>query len=544
MTVRRWFLIFAVVAPTVLGALAYRWHIVAWVLAPVLAIVAIGTIDSIQTRHSILRLYPVVGHLRFLAERIRPEVQQYFIETNTNGTPFSRETREIVYQRSKGQRDNLPFGTQLDVYQPGHEFLHHSITPRKPREVDPRVVIGGPDCTQPYSSSHLNVSGMSFGALSEAAIRALNRGAAIGGFAHNTGEGGVSPYHLFGADLIWQIGTGYFGCRTPGGEFDRAMFADAAAEPAIKAIEIKISQGAKPGHGGILPKTKLTPEIAEIRGVPLGVDVISPPAHSAFESPEELVDFIADMRSLAEGKPVGIKFCLGQVGELDRLITVMSDSGITPDFITIDGAEGGTGAAPPELVDHVGMPLRDALSITHQHLQASGLRPHIRLIAAGKIATGLDMVRALALGADLCYSARAMMLSLGCIQARRCHTNDCPVGIATQDPARSRALVVGDKAQRVARFHTETIANFLELVAVTGCDHPRELGLAHLSRRSPDGTVSSYEEIYTLLDLAPPALATAQERARQEAEIEGSAVRPGRGGPDEPDPLATLTTAP
>jgi len=496
-TARQGFFLFAVVGPAAVIAAALVWTPAIWFGLLVGPLVLVGLHDCFQHGHAILRSYPILGHGRYLGERIRPEIQQYFVESNTNGSPFSREIREIVYQRAKGERDKLPFGTQLDVYEPGHEFLTHSMYPKPPCKQDSRVLIGGTACTQPYSASLLNISAMSFGALSSAAVLALSRGAAKGGFAHNTGEGGLSPYHLEGgADIIWQLGTGYFGCRTPNGRFDPSMFADQAANPAVKMIEIKLSQGAKPGHGGILPGAKVTPEIAEIRKVEVGKEVISPSSHSSFHNAEELLEFVALVRNLSGGKPVGFKLCVGQEADVVDIANAMALTGLAPDFIAVDGAEGGTGAAPPELSDSVGMPLREGLSFVHNTLLEYEQREHVRLIAAGKVATGFDIVRCLALGADLCYSARAMMLALGCIQARRCHTNECPVGVATQDKNRAVALVVSDKAERIMHFHRETLANFFELVGAAGCDHPWELELRHVSKRVDQTHIRSYADIY------------------------------------------------
>ena len=494
---RHVFLLVAAIWPLAVAGLGLVEPRAFWLLVPTVPILALGLHDCFQTRHAILRSYPILGHGRFLAERIRPEIQQYFVESDTNGKPFSREVRAIVYSRSKGEEDKLPFGTQVDVYESGHEFLAHSLYPKDLTDADIRVDIGGPDTTQPYSASLLNISAMSFGALSDAAIVALSTGAARGGFAHNTGEGGVSPHHLRGgADLIWQIGTGYFGCRTTDGRFDPEMFAAQASDPAIKMIEIKLSQGAKPAHGGILPASKLTEEVASIRRVELGRDVISPPSHATFDTPDGLLGFVAELRRLSGGKPVGFKLCVGNRAEVLDVVGAMTTTGIVPDFIAIDGAEGGTGAAPPELSDSVGLPLREGLDLVHHALLDAGVRDRTKLIAAGKVATGFDMARCFALGADLCYSARAMMLSLGCIQARRCHTNECPVGIATQDKGRTKALVVADKATRVEHFHRETIRNFLELVGAAGCDHPSELSLRHIHRRIDQTTVVSYAQIY------------------------------------------------
>ena len=518
MTARRMFFVFALVGPLATIGAGLIWPTLLWLLVPLCLLIVLGLRDTFQSGHAILRTYPILGHGRYLAELIRPEIQQYFVESDTNGTPFSRETRTIVYQRAKGQRDKLPFGTQLDVYQPGHEFLSHSMYPKPAPTDEVRVTIGGTECTQPYSASLLNISAMSFGALSAAAVTALSRGAAAGGFAMNTGEGGISPYHLEGgADLIWQIGTAYFGCRTTAGAFDPTMFTDQVANPAIKAVEIKLSQGAKPGHGGILPGAKVTPEIAAIRGVEVGRTVISPPSHSAFHQSAELLDFVRLLRNLSHGKPVGFKLCVGRRSEIEAIISAMAETGIRPDFITIDGSEGGTGAAPPELSDSVGMPLREGLSLVDDLLVEMDQRQHIRLFAAGKVATGFDMVRCLALGADLCYSARAMMMALGCIQARRCHSNECPVGVATQDPRRTVALVVGNKAKRVERFQRETIAHFLELVGAAGCDHPSELSRHHINRRIDQTRVASYDEIYPSTPVALPGVSAGVAKAEAAA---------------------------
>ena len=497
MTPRRTFLLLAAVAPAVIAAVGLLWWAPAWwALLVVGPLVALGLHDCYQRSHSILRQYPVLGHGRYLAERIRPEIQQYFVESETNGAPFSREIRAVVYQRAKGDRDKLPFGTQLDVYEPGHEFLAHSMAPSPPSS-NRTITIGGPHCTRPYQASLLNSSGMSFGALSAPAVRALCQGAADAGFAVNTGEGGLSPYHLeSGADLIWQIGTGYFGCRTTAGAFDPVAFADKAAHPAVKAIEIKLSQGAKPGHGGILPGAKVTEEIAAIRGVAVGRTVISPPSHDTFSGPAGLIEFVGLLRNLSDGKPVGIKLCVGNPAEFEAVVDAMAATGAGPDFIAVDGSEGGTGAAPPELSDNVGLPLREGLAVVHRALVERGVRDRVSVIAAGKVATGFDMIRCVALGADACYSARAMMLALGCIQARRCHHNDCPVGIATQDPRRSTALVVADKAPRIARFHQETVDAFLELVGAAGCTEAAQIGPHHVHRRVDRTTFRSFAEIY------------------------------------------------
>ncbi|GAB4330149.1 MAG: FMN-binding glutamate synthase family protein [Dehalococcoidia bacterium] len=498
---RRPFFVSATVAVLAVGLLgAFAWHPAYLAYVLVLPIVFLGLIDAFQTQHAVRRNFPVAGHLRYLLEEIRPEISQYFIESDTNGRPFSRELRSIVYQRAKGVTDTLPFGTRADVYEPGYAWIAHSIQPAPVLEVPPRVAVGGQRCSQPYHASLLNVSAMSFGALSKNAILALNRGAALGGFAHNTGEGGISPYHLeHGGDLIWQIGTGYFGCRTLDGEFDPDRFQEKAALPAVKMIELKLSQGAKPGHGGFLPGVKVTPEIAAIRGVPVGRDVVSPAAHRAFDSPRGLLEFLDRLRTLSGGKPVGFKLCVGDEREFFAICKAIAETGLAPDFITVDGAEGGTGAAPLEFSNSVGMPLRDALKFVHAALVGIGYRDHVRIIASGRIVTGFDLAEKLALGADMANAARAMMFALGCIQALRCNRNTCPVGVATQDPRLTQGLVVPDKALRVFRYHQATVRSLLELTAAAGLRHPHELCAHHIRRRVSRNEVD-------ILDQALPSL--------------------------------------
>ena len=498
--IRRLFFAFALISPVVvLGLSTLSLHAL-WLFVVIGPLIGIGLHDVIQTRHSLLRIYPILGHGRYLLEELRPEIQQYFVESNIDGMPFSREFRSVIYQRAKGARDTVPFGTQRDVERVGYEWMTHSLAPRSVPEVAPRVLVGGPDCKRPYSASYLNISAMSYGSLSKNAILSLNQGARLGGFAHNTGEGSASPYHLeHGGDLIWQIGTGYFGCRTIDGDFDPAAFADRAESDSVKMIEIKLSQGAKPGHGGILPAAKLTQEIAEMRGVPLGKDVLSPPAHRAFDTPIGLLEFVAKLRDLSGGKPVGFKLCIGHRSEFLGICKAMLETGITPDFITVDGAEGGTGAAPVELTNSVGMPLRDGLLFVNSALRGIGLRDQIRVIAAGKIATGFHIVRAIALGADICNAARAMMFALGCIQARRCNSNDCPVGVTTQDPARYQGLVVADKAPRVRRYHEDTIHAFLELIASCGLESPERITAHHVLRRISAVEIKTFAEVYEYL---------------------------------------------
>ena len=489
----------ALLGATVMGGML--WPPMFFLSAGVVALIILGVRDLTQRRHSVLRNFPVLGHGRYLLELIRPEINQYFIESDTDGTPFNREQRSVVYQRSKQVMDTTPFGTQRDVYGAGYEWISHSVAAKPAPHTEPRVWIGKATCAQPYHASLLNVSAMSFGSLSSAAVRALNKGAKLGNFAHNTGEGGVSPYHTdFGGDLIWQVGTGYFGCRASDGGFDPELFAKTAAGPTIKMIEIKLSQGAKPGHGGILPAGKVTPEIAAIRGVPLGVDVLSPPAHSAFDTPHGLLDWVTQLRELSGGKPIGIKLCVGRKSEFLALCKAMRASGKHPDFIAVDGGEGGTGAAPIEFTNSVGMPLNEGLVFVHNALLGFDLRDKITVIAAGKITTGFDMAGKFALGADLCYSARAMMLSLGCIQARRCNANDCPVGIATQKPGLIFGLDVEDKALRVSAYHRETVESLLELVGAAGLEQPSDITPRHLHRRVDANTARTYFELYPFIE--------------------------------------------
>jgi glutamate synthase domain-containing protein 2 len=461
------------------------------------AVAAVGIYDLTQARHAVLRNYPVSAHLRFLLERVRPEIRQYFFEDETHGFPFSREIRSVIYQRAKNDVDKLPFGTQLNVYGEGFEWLAHSMTPRKKKGPDFRVRVGGPDCLQPYDMSIFNISAMSFGSLSANAILALNAGARRGGFAHDTGEGGYSPYHRrHGGDLIWEIGSGYFGCRTLDGAFDPGAFAEVAGNDQIRMIEIKLSQGAKPGHGGILPAAKVTAEIAEIRGVRAGVDCISPAAHSAFHTPIELMRFIGHLRALSRGKPVGFKLCLGQPEDFLSLCKAMLETNIYPDFIVIDGKEGGTGAAPLEFMNHLGMPMRDGLTLAHHALIGIGARDRVRIGVSGKVATAFDIARALALGADWCNSARGFMFALGCIQSLKCHTDRCPTGVATQDPLRARALAPSDKAERVYNYHRSTMSSLAELVASAGLDHPCDFQPTHFYRRVSDISVASFAELW------------------------------------------------
>jgi glutamate synthase domain-containing protein 2 len=461
---------------------------------------ALGTLDLLQTKHAILRNYPISAHLRFLLEEIRPEMRQYFFEDEKHGLPFSRDKRAVVYQRAKMVLDKRPFGTQYDVYADGFEWLQHSVAPRPPGRAPFRVTIGGPDCGKPYSASVFNISAMSFGALSPNAIRALNAGARKGNFAHDTGEGGFSRYHEEkGGDIIWEIGSGYFGCRKPDGSFCAEKFAEIAIKPQIKMVELKLSQGAKPGHGGVLPAAKVSREIAQTRGVPLGKDCISPAGHSAFATPIGLLQMIADMRRLSGGKPAGFKLCVGHPWEFLAICKAMIETNIYPDFIVVDGKEGGTGAAPLEFIDHLGMPLRDGLSFVHNALTGIGARDRIKIGASGKVVSAFDIARAMALGADWCNAARGFMFALGCIQSQSCHTDRCPTGVATQDRTRQRALVVSDKQTRVANFHAATLHSLVELTAAAGLDHPNEFDLHHFSRRISASEVKTFNQLYPTL---------------------------------------------
>ncbi len=471
------------------------------ILALLAPLVGVGLYDTFQTEHSILRNFPVIGHGRYWLERLRPEIQQYFIESNVDAFPIEREMRSVAYQRAKGDLDTKPFGTQRDVYRVGYEWASHSIAAVEAPALDPRLEIGGRTCRQPYSASVLNVSAMSFGALSSAAVRALSAGAARGGFALNTGEGGVSRHHLEGgADLVWQIGTGYFGCRDRSGRFDPERFRDGAAHPQVKMIELKLSQGAKPGHGGVLPGVKVSPEIAAIRGVPVGETVISPPSHSAFSSPRGLVEFLAELRALSGGKPVGFKLCVGRRTDFLGICKAMLDTGLCPDFIAVDGGEGGTGAAPLEFSNSLGMPARDAWIFVHNALVGTGLRDAIRVVASGKIFTGFHMARAIAIGADGCSSARGMMLALGCIQALRCNTDHCPTGVATQRRALVRGLDVADKSERVHRFHAGTVRGFLDILGAMGLSEVDALRPHMIFRRVDDLRVRHFGELYDYLE--------------------------------------------
>jgi glutamate synthase domain-containing protein 2 len=509
---RNQFIFASLVTIAVIAALSVALPVALWSLTVIGPILIVGYYDLLQKRHSIRRNFPVVGNFRYLFEAIRPEINQYFVESNTDGVPFNRDHRSLVYQRSKRAPDTVPFGTRLDVYQVGYEWLNHSLAPVHVEPASLRVTVGSPQCDKPYSASIFNISAMSYGALSRNAIVALNRGARAGGFAHDTGEGGLSPHHLEGGgDLVWEIGTGYFSARTIDGKFDPERFKDNAQRPEVKMTELKLSQGAKPGHGGILPAAKLTEEIARIRGVTMGKDVISPPAHSAFSTPIGLLELLRTMRDLSGGKPVGFKLCVGKRREFLAICKAMIVTGILPDFITVDGGEGGTGAAPLEFSNSVGSPLREGAIFVHNALVGFAVRKHVRLFCSGKIVSGFDVVSRLATGADACNSARAMMMALGCIQALRCNTNKCPSGVATQDPSLAAGLVVEDKAVRVANYHHDTVKTVAELIGAMGLSHTSELKPWHLMKRTGLAEVRNYSELYeyieegSLLGGTPPA---------------------------------------
>jgi glutamate synthase domain-containing protein 2 len=465
------------------------------------ALSLLGLFDLLQSSHAVRRNYPILGNIRYLVEGMRPEIRQYLLESDSDALPFSRAQRSLVYSRAKNETADKPFGTLVDVYQPGFEFISHSMRPAPLSDPDSfRVTIGGPQCTQPYSASVFNISAMSFGSLSANAIRALNQGAQRGNFAHDTGEGSISPYHReHGGDLIWELGSGYFGCRSDDGRFDPQRFAEQARSPQVRMIEIKMSQGAKPGHGGILPKHKVTLEIAQTRGIPMGQDCISPSSHSAFSTPLEMVQFIAQLRTLSGGKPVGFKFCLGHPWEFMGIAKAMLQTGILPDFIVVDGKEGGTGAAPVEFTDHMGVPMREGLLFVHNTLVGLNLRDKIKLGASGKIVSAFDIASVMAIGADWCNSARGFMFAIGCIQSQSCHTNKCPTGVATQDPLRQRALVVPDKAARVFNFHRNTLRALAEMLAAAGLTHPAQLQAKHLVRRMSASEVKLFSQLHVFL---------------------------------------------
>jgi glutamate synthase domain-containing protein 2 len=500
---RKQFVAFSVLACGGIIVASRVWQPILWSFVLVGPIVLLGFYDFFQPSRTLLRNFPILGRGRYVMEFLRPKIYQYFIESDIDGTPINRVFRNVVYQRAQNELDTVPFGTAFDVYRVGYEWMDHSIAAKDSRDMDHdiRVTVGGQDCGQPYNASILNISAMSFGSLSKNAILALNKGAKMGNFAHNTGEGSISPFHLeHGGDLIWQVGTAYFGTRTPEGRFCPKTFEEKSNLDSVKMIEIKLSQGAKPGHGGILPAGKNTPEIAAIRGVEPWTDVISPPAHATFSTPIELLEFTQKLRTLSNGKPIGFKLCVGVWSEVFAICKAMVETGIKPDFITVDGGEGGTGAAPPEYSNSVGSPLRDGLAFVDDALTGFDFRKDIRVIASGKILTGFHMVRVLALGADMCNVARGMMLSLGCIQALECNKNTCPTGITTQDKSLMKGLVVDEKAPRVRNFHNNTVKALAELLAASGLEHPEEMTRNHIYHRIGSGKILRYDEMYPLIE--------------------------------------------
>lgn len=470
-----------------------------WVLAVAGGIAAIGTVDLLQKKSTLRRNYPVLAHFRYGLESIGPEMRQYFIESDIAETPFSRQQRALVYQRSKSVRDTRPFGTLHDVYGVDYEWINHSLAPSTIESDDFRIDIGT-QCDKPYSASVFNISAMSWGALSAAAIRALNEGARRGRFYHDTGEGSISPYHLEnGGDLVWEIGSGYFGCRNDKGGFDPDKFAKSAQLEQVRMIEVKLSQGAKPGHGGVLPGAKVTQEVASVRGVTPGVDCVSPARHTAFSTPVGLLEFVAQLRKLLGGKPTGFKLAIGHPWEWFGIAKAMQETGMLPDFIVVDGAEGGTGAAPSEFIDHVGVPMHEALMLVHNTLVGLNLRDKIRIGAAGRVVSAFDMAKTMAMGADWCNAGRGFMFALGCIQSLSCHTDKCPTGVATQDPARFKTLDIPDKATRVHNFHQNTLHALRDLLCASGLMHPSELGPEHILRRVSPIEVRSLAAIYRFL---------------------------------------------
>ena len=480
--------------------LADVWTAWYWGVGITAGLAVLGTWDLLQKRSTLRRNYPVLAHFRYGLESIGPEIRQYFVQSDLEDVPFSRQQRALVYRRSKNEMDTVPFGTLRSAYAVDYEWINHSLAPTTIAHQDFRVLIG-PDCAKPYSASVFNISAMSFGSLSANAVRALNEGARRGGFHHDTGEGSISPYHReMGGDLVWEIGSGYFGCRNEDGTFSEERFIASATQAQVKMIEIKLSQGAKPGHGGVLPAAKVSPEIAATRGVPMGVDCISPSRHSAFSTPIELLRFVGRLRELSGGKPVGFKLAIGHPWEWFGIAKAMHETGLLPDFIVVDGAEGGTGAAPSEFVDHVGVPMQEALLLVHNTLVGLDLRDRIRIGAAGKITSAFDIARTIALGADWCNAGRGFMFALGCIQSLSCHSDTCPTGIATQDPSRWRHLDPADKASRVHNYHHHTLHALMELLCAAGLNDPSELGPEHILRRVSAVEIRSLASLYRYLE--------------------------------------------
>lgn len=499
--VRKMFFATSILSLAAIWAVYFVWPPVLHFLYIVVPLIALGLYD-LRSTHNVLRNYPVIGHLRYLFEFVRPEIQQYFVATNLSGRPFHREVRTLIYQRSKNMEDTHPFGTEHDIMSPGYHYSQHSMNACKVPESESRVTVGGPQCKQPYSASRINISAMSFGALGARAVEALNTGAKLANMAHDTGEGGLSPYHLAGGgDIIWQLGTAYFGCRNKkDGTFNPELFKEKANLDVVKMIEIKVSQGAKPSHGGVLPWQKITPEIAEIRGVEMGVDCLSPPTHSEFSNPTEMMHFVQRLREMTNGKPIGFKICIGNHSEFMGICKAMLSTGIYPDFITVDGAEGGTGAAPLEFSNRLGTPINEGLAFVHNCLVGINLRDKIKIIASGKVSTGFHVLMKVALGADMINMAREMMFAIGCIQALRCNTNTCPTGVTTQDPARQKAIVVKHKAEHVRNYHHNTMKSFLDLVGAMGLDHPDKLMPHHIYYRENEGSSVTYADLFHYIE--------------------------------------------
>ncbi|MGZ3173529.1 MAG: FMN-binding glutamate synthase family protein [Croceibacterium sp.] len=493
--------LFAPALVLVLALAAAWWPWARWSLLLWLPLLGVALYDFFQRHHTLWRNYPLAARIRWGMEDLRPYLRSYIVESDLDGRPFNHDERALVYARAKGELDAHPFGTELDVYSTEYEWLGHSMAPNEEAPNDWRVDVGSSQCPKPYSAALLNISAMSFGSLSANAIMALNKGAKLGNFYHDTGEGGLCRYHrAHGGDLVWEIGSGYFGCRDGWGKFDPARFADTAQIDQVRMVEIKLSQGAKPGHGGVLPGAKVSAEIAEARGVERGKDCISPAAHSTFSTPLELLEWAARLRELSGGKPVGVKFCVGQPHEVFALVKAMMETGIRLDFITVDGAEGGTGAAPVELSNRMGMPLREGLIMVRNALVGCRLKGETRIAAAGKVHSGAGLAMNFALGADWCNAARAFMFALGCVQSMRCHTDTCPTGVATQDATRQRGLVVEDKATRVARFQHQTLMGLREMLVAMGLNSPWELKPHHVSERLNSVRSDSIDRFYHFLE--------------------------------------------
>ncbi len=451
--------------------------------------------DFLQKKRSVLSNFPLLGRFRFFLESIRPELRQYYWEADDDELPYSRNQRTMVYQRSKDEGGVRPFGSLEKMYENDFVWLNHSITPSKINDDNFRTKVG--KGKNAYEMSVLNISGTSFGAISPPAITSLNKAAKIGGFAHNTGEGSLSKYHESGeGDTIWQISTGYFGCRDKKGEFNPKNFSIKAKLDQVKMIEIKLSQGAKPGHGGMLLAPKVTSEIAETRGVEEGKDCISPPRHKEFSNPSQLLDFVEKLRKLSGGKPIGIKLCIGHPWEFISIVKTMVLEKRIIDFVTVDGSEGGTGAAPAEFTDHIGCPLKDAIVFVDNALVGANLRDRVKIGVSGKIVSAFDIAHVCALGADWVNMARPFMFSIGCIQCRSCHTGECPTGIATMDPMRYRAIDIEDRSNRAYNFHKNTLFVLKELLEAVGVTHPVQLNRRHIVRRLSESDIRLADQIY------------------------------------------------